>query len=108
MCLALDDFGTGHSSLARLKDLPAHILKLDRQFITGLGHDPRDLAILQAVTDLARGMGHQCIAEGVKTTTKHKVLGGLGVDAYQSFLFSPAVPAPEFRAMLQQSPRMPR
>ncbi|MGH3919144.1 MAG: EAL domain-containing protein, partial [Pseudonocardiaceae bacterium] len=97
---AVDDFGTGYSSLARLKELPAQIIKLDRRFVSGVGVDPSDVAVVRAVVDMARAMGRTCVAEGVETETQFQVLRGLGVDAYQGWLFSRAIPAPEFRESL--------
>ena len=97
---ALDDFGTGYSSLARLKDLPTQILKLDRQFVTGVETDPADLAIAQAMIVLGHAMGRSCVAEGVETTSQFHALDTLGIDLYQGWLFSHALPAAELRAYL--------
>ena len=101
---AVDDFGTGYSSLARLKELPAQIVKLDRRFVCGVGVDPSDFAVARAVVDMARAMDRVCVAEGVENTAQFQVLRGLGVDAYQGWLFSRAVPGPEFRALLESGP----
>ncbi len=101
---AVDDFGTGYSSLARLKELPAQIVKLDRRFVSGVGVDSSDLAVARAVVDMARAMGRTCVAEGVETATQFQALRELGVDAYQGWLFSRAVGGPEFRALLQLGP----
>ena len=37
--LAIDDFGADFSSLARLRDLPVHELKIDRSFLRGVPSD---------------------------------------------------------------------
>lgn len=103
---AVDDFGTGYSSLARLKDLPAQIIKVDRRFVAGVGGDASDFAVARAVVDMARAMGRQCVAEGVETATQFHVLSGVGVDAYQGWLFSGAVCSAELRAILARG-RMP-
>ncbi|MGH4008364.1 MAG: EAL domain-containing protein [Pseudonocardiaceae bacterium] len=97
---AVDDFGTGYSSLARLKELPAQIIKLDRRFVSEVGVDPSDVAVVRAVVDMARAMGRTCVAEGVETETQFQVLRGLGVDAYQGWLFSRAIAGPAFRELL--------
>jgi diguanylate cyclase (GGDEF)-like protein/PAS domain S-box-containing protein len=85
---AVDDFGTGYSSLARLKELPAQTVKVDRAFVTGIADDPADFAVARAVVDMARAMGRTTVAEGVETAEQFHVLRGIGVDAYQGWLFS--------------------
>lgn len=99
---AVDDFGTGYSSLARLKDLPAQVIKIDRRFVAGVGSDPSDFAVASAVVDMARAMGRSCVAEGVETATQFHVLRGMGVDAYQGWLFSRAVPVGLFHDQLTE------
>ncbi|HET8641258.1 MAG TPA: EAL domain-containing protein, partial [Pseudonocardiaceae bacterium] len=102
MRFAVDDFGTGYSSLARLRELPAQIIKVDRQFVAGVGSDPLDLAVARAVVDMAKAMDRQCVAEGVETAAQFNVLRGLEVDAYQGFLFSRPLPPRELRDVLAQ------
>ncbi|HEX4724477.1 MAG TPA: EAL domain-containing protein [Pseudonocardiaceae bacterium] len=97
---AVDDFGTGYSSLARLKELPAQIIKVDRRFVAGVGSDSSDFAVASAVVDMSRAMGRSCVAEGVETATQFHVLRGMGVDAYQGWLFSRAVPVRDFHTLL--------
>ncbi|SDR02399.1 putative bifunctional diguanylate cyclase/phosphodiesterase [Actinopolyspora saharensis] len=101
---AMDDFGSGYSSLARLKDLPTQIIKLDRKFVSGLGTEITDLGIARAVAELARTMGLTCIAEGVENATQHHLLRTIGIDAYQGYLFSAPLPADRFREYLATTP----
>lgn len=101
---AVDDFGTGYSSLARLKELPAQIIKVDRMFVAGIGTDPSDFAVARAVVDLTRAMGRTCVAEGVETETQFNALRDIGVEAYQGWLMSRAVPAEAFRELLRLGP----
>ena len=51
--LAIDDFGTGNSVLARLHHCPVDVLKIDRSFISELGHNDADGRLVRAL-DLAR------------------------------------------------------
>ncbi|GAA5111930.1 putative bifunctional diguanylate cyclase/phosphodiesterase [Pseudonocardia adelaidensis] len=97
---AVDDFGTGYSSLARLKELPAQTVKVDRAFVTGIADDPADFAVARAVVDMARAMGRTTVAEGVETAEQFHVLRGIGVDAYQGWLFSRPVRSTGVREVL--------
>jgi diguanylate cyclase (GGDEF)-like protein len=99
---AVDDFGTGYSSLARLKELPAQTVKVDRAFVTGIADDPADFAVARAVVDMARAMGRTTVAEGVETAEQFHVLRGIGVDAYQGWLFSRPVRSPGVREVLSR------
>ena len=61
--VGIDDFGAGYSSLARLRDLPLDVLKIDRAFLAARG--PKGEAILRAVVELGRSLGLPTVAEGV-------------------------------------------
>src|SRR3546814_13305513 len=65
--LAVDDFGTGYSSLSYLRRFPVDILKVDQSFVSGLGHDREDSAIVQAVVHMGRATQLTTVAEGVET-----------------------------------------
>jgi diguanylate cyclase (GGDEF)-like protein/PAS domain S-box-containing protein len=101
---AVDDFGTGYSSLARLKELPAQIIKVDRRFVSGVGKDASDTAVARAVVEMARAMGRSCVAEGVERATQFHALRQVGVDAFQGWLFSRPKPAKEFGVLLAKGP----
>jgi diguanylate cyclase (GGDEF)-like protein len=93
--IAVDDFGTGHSSLAYLRDLPISVLKIDRTFVARLSTDPSSRAIAGTIIELARAVGVSVVAEGVETLPDAELLRGLGCDAAQGWLWSPAVPPAE-------------
>jgi len=86
--LAIDDFGTGHSSLAYLRTLPARQLKIDRSFIGDLGISGDAMAVVDAVIRLAHALGLRVVAEGVESERQCEILGTLGCDEYQGYLFA--------------------
>ena len=96
--LALDDFGTGYSSLAYLKLMPVQQLKIDRSFVTGIGQNPEDEAIIHSVMGLARSLDFEVVAEGVETTEQAAFLEAAGCHRLQGFLHGRAVTPVEFRA----------
>ena len=83
--VGIDDFGTGHSALAYLRQLPLDFLKIDRSFVTLLGSNGRDEAIVRAIVDMAHALGLEAVAEGVETATQHAAVVRLGCDVAQGW-----------------------
>jgi len=105
--VAIDDFGTGYSSLRRLKRFAVDFLKVDREFVAGLGADPEDDAIVAAVVGLGRSLGLRLIAEGVETEEQLRLLTELGCQFGQGRLWSTAVPEDGAGAFVFDDPRHP-
>jgi diguanylate cyclase (GGDEF)-like protein len=100
--LAIDDFGTGQSSLAYLKQLPVHEVKIDRAFIKDIEHNQNDELIVQATTQLAHGLGLRVTAEGLENLAGLAKLQQHGVDTVQGYYFSKPLPAAVFEQWLQE------
>jgi len=66
MRISIDDYGTGYSSLAQLKQLPVHELKIDKSFVQSLCDDEDDQTIVRSTIDLAHNMGLSVVAEGIE------------------------------------------
>jgi len=90
---AIDDFGTGYGSLLYLKRYPVSVLKVDRQFVAGLGSRKDDEAIVASVVSLARSVGAVCIAEGVETLEQYAALRRMGCESGQGYLLGRPVPS---------------
>ncbi|GLY23386.1 bifunctional diguanylate cyclase/phosphodiesterase [Micromonospora sp. NBRC 101691] len=90
--LSVDDFGTGSFSLAYLRRLPVHEVKVDRSFVQGMATDPGDLAIVNAVVTLSQQFGLAVVAEGVESELTLELLQDIGCDIGQGFLFSRPLP----------------
>ncbi|MGO9559041.1 MAG: putative bifunctional diguanylate cyclase/phosphodiesterase [Acidimicrobiales bacterium] len=100
--LSVDDFGTGYSSLAYLRRFPVDVLKIDRSFVSGLGKDLEDSAVVAAVVSLADTLGLVTVAEGVETSLQRDCLVGLGCARAQGYLFAYPVGATECAAALDR------
>jgi diguanylate cyclase (GGDEF)-like protein/PAS domain S-box-containing protein len=102
--IAIDDFGTGYSNLAYLRQLPAHIVKIDASFTAGLragGSDGHvDEQIVSALVSLAHGLGMTVTAEGVEDSVQAERLAALGCDAAQGWYFARAVPPEQLAGLL--------
>ncbi len=93
--IALDDFGTGYSSLSYLQRFPFDKIKIDRTFVAELTQRPDCLAIVSAVTGLARCLDMATTAEGVETAEQLALLRAAGCREAQGFLLGRPQPVRE-------------
>lgn len=98
---AIDDFGTGYSSLSYLKELPIHVLKIDRAFVQNIASSSEDAAIARAILTLAWSLGLDVVAEGVETEAQFSALRSFGCPLFQGYFFSRPVPEPELQDALR-------
>jgi diguanylate cyclase (GGDEF)-like protein/PAS domain S-box-containing protein len=101
--IAIDDFGTGFSSLGQLRRFPVDMIKVDRSFVQGVGHDAKDAAITANLVSLAHALGLVAIAEGIESEGQLASLRDLGCDLAQGFLFARPAPAADVAARLAAS-----
>jgi diguanylate cyclase (GGDEF)-like protein/PAS domain S-box-containing protein len=93
--IALDDFGTGYASLTHLKRFPVDVIKIDRSFVSDMGVDAGDAAIIKAVLSLGQSLGIRVVAEGVETADQASFLREHGCDLGQGYYFGRPMPARE-------------
>jgi diguanylate cyclase len=89
--LAIDDFGTGFSSLAYLKNLPVHTIKIDKSFVLGMAPGLQDDAIVRSVIELSHNLGLAVVAEGIEDQATMSRLADLSCDTGQGFFMSKPV-----------------
>jgi len=101
--LAIDDYGTGFSSMAYLKRLPCHELKIDQVFVKGAHTSAKDRTLLKSTIDLAHNLGMSVTAEGVEDDDILSALNVMGCDAAQGFGLSKALPVEGLQTFLDQN-----
>ncbi len=102
VCIALDDFGTGYSALSYLRKFPLDKIKIDRSFVTDIATRSDQVAIIQAVLNIARALGMTVTAEGVETVIQRDFLKALGCDSAQGYLFGKPVPFEELAEIVAE------
>ncbi len=98
--LAIDDFGTGHSSLARLRSLPAAWLKVDRSFTREIGQHAIQLSITDMIIKLGMLLGMKVLAEGVETPEQVAWLKQQGCHAAQGYWYARPMPLDDLLVFL--------
>jgi diguanylate cyclase (GGDEF)-like protein len=95
MPIALDDFGTGYSALACLNRFDIDVLKLDGSLLEGVDEDQRAAGVVSSVIALAHSLSMKVVAEGVEREEAAGILGELGCDEVQGFLYCEPLPPSE-------------
>jgi len=80
---ALDDFGAGLSSFAYLKNFNVDTLKIDGSFVRDITKNRISESMVAAITEVARVMELDTVAEYVESAKSKTLLKKLGVDYAQ-------------------------
>lgn len=94
--ISLDDFGIGFTSFLYLREMQVDYIKIAGSFIKGIEKNQNDQLFVKAITDVARGMEIETIAEFVETSATLGVLGKYGIDYAQGYIVGRPAPTPEF------------
>jgi EAL domain-containing protein (putative c-di-GMP-specific phosphodiesterase class I) len=98
--ISMDDFGTGHSSLAQLRDIPLHELKIDKSFVMSMAQDEHNDSIVETTVNLAHSMHLRVVAEGVEDIETMRRITAIGCEQAQGYFLSKPIGAKQFRAWL--------
>ena len=86
---ALRDFGSSFGAMRHLKKLPLDYLKLEGGLISTLADSRTDQLVLQAIVDIAHGMGAETVAELVSDEQTLVLLRQAGVSYAQGYHVGP-------------------
>ena len=82
---SLDDFGAGLSSFAYLKNFKVDTLKIDGSFIRDITENRISESMVAAITQVAKVMQLETVAEYVESSKTRELISRLGVDFAQGF-----------------------
>ncbi len=93
---AIDDFGTGHSSLARLREVPVDVMKIDQQFVARCEIDDKASGVVQAVLKIAQELRLRPLAEGIENEAQLERLRFYGCRYVQGYFLARPMRADDF------------
>lgn len=96
--VSIDDYGTGYSSLAYLRQLPVHELKIDQSFIRTMLNNKDDATIVRSTIELVHNLWLRVVAEGVEDMATWVAPKELDCDLIQGYFVSCPVSAVHFEA----------
>ncbi|MGI5173811.1 EAL domain-containing protein, partial [Treponema sp. OMZ 840] len=101
--ISIDDFATEYSCLTRLKHTPIDKIKLSDVFVTGIGKDEMDEAIIKSMVILANNLQVNILAEGVERKEQADFLRQNGCNLAQGFYYYRPLPPEDAEAVLKSN-----
>lgn len=95
--IAIDDFGYANSNFGRLIKMQIDYIKIDGRFIKNMDSNPISHKIVRSITDFAKNIGVQCIAEHVHSESVHNLVRKLGVEFSQGYYIGEATSNPAIK-----------
>jgi EAL domain-containing protein (putative c-di-GMP-specific phosphodiesterase class I)/GGDEF domain-containing protein len=90
--ISIDDYGSGLSSLAYLRDIHAHELKIDKAFVLRMDQTAKDALLVRSTVDMAHSLNLRVTAEGVETAATLALLTAMGCDLAQGYFIAKPMP----------------
>lgn len=90
--IAIDDFGAGFSNFTAIIRVNPDFIKIDGDLIINCDKDPVKKICLQAITDIARGLDAELIAEHVENSDEQETVESVNIEYTQGYYFSKPVP----------------
>ena len=103
----IDDFGKGYSSLSYLGNLPATMLKIDRDFVVKIAEDRDERTFLDGIVRLVKSRKKLVVVEGVDSPQQVELLRAMGCDRIQGYYFSKPVTAEELTGYINRNETLP-
>jgi EAL domain-containing protein (putative c-di-GMP-specific phosphodiesterase class I) len=99
--ISIDDFGSGYSSLDYLRRYPVDRIKIAQTFISDIGLESGNDAIVRAALGLARELNTEVVVEGVETAAQLELLKSWGSRIVQGYYFAKPLPVHEVEVLLR-------
>lgn len=100
--ISVDDFGSGYSSLNLLKDIPADVLKLDKEFLSNVPENSKETTIISSVIEMSKKLNLKIVAEGVENKSQAQLLREMGCDIAQGYYYAKPITEEEYRKLLEK------
>ena len=94
--VSIDDFGSGYSALNMLKDIPADIIKIDKEFLQLSTNSERGKKVIKNIILLCKELKFKVMVEGVETEDQLEFLTSFGCEVAQGFYYAKPIPVSEF------------
>jgi len=85
---AIDDFGAGYAGLNLLAEYQPHIIKLDRNLISGIDSNAVKQSIIRGIMLVCKELAIHPLAEGVESREEYRWLNEVGIRLFQGYYFA--------------------
>ena len=82
--------------MARLRNMPIDIVKIDQSFVRNISSSTQDKAIVKSIIKLAHSLGKVVIAEGVEDLACLNILKEMNCEKIQGYYYGKPMSFEEF------------